>query len=194
MTSYGESAKARAAFLQAQTRRLAERTGLSEQAAAQEVGRQCDGILRPDIELPFDDNELAGCTVGDVLSDPERFEGATLADPLEGIDYGRCKAHIMRRADGTSWIHSFAHGRTVYQLKHDISSVRAAMAAANDSDVVKILLQLAMASDLSKDEIERLRNEAAKRSGMTKRMRDEHRYRAIEEAVAVECDPDGLLH
>ena len=79
-------------------------------------------MLRPDIELPFDDPELAGCTVGDVLADPERFEGETLADPLEGVAYGRCVAKIMRRADGTPWIHSFAHGRTIYELKHDATS------------------------------------------------------------------------
>ena len=54
------------------------------------VIRQCEGVLRPDVVLPFDDQELAGCTVGDVLADPERFEGETLADPLEGVDYGRC--------------------------------------------------------------------------------------------------------
>ena len=40
----------------------------------------------------------------------------TLADPLEGVEYGRGKAKIMRRADGTVWIHSFAHGRTDYEL------------------------------------------------------------------------------
>ena len=50
------------------------------------------------------------------LKDPARFVGATLADPLEGPDYGRCKAMVMRRADGTPWINSFAHGRTVYKL------------------------------------------------------------------------------
>ena len=33
----------------------------------------------------------------------------------------------MRRADGTPWIHSFAHGRTIYELKHDAASVRKAM-------------------------------------------------------------------
>ena len=60
---------------------------------------------------------LAGCTVGDVLADPERYVGETLADPLEGVDYGRCCAMIMRRADGTPWIHSFAHGRTIYELQ-----------------------------------------------------------------------------
>ena len=42
--------------------------------------------------LPFDDPMLAGRTVGDVLADPERFEGETLADPLEGVAYGRCVA------------------------------------------------------------------------------------------------------
>ena len=31
---------------------------------------------------------LPGCTVADVLADPDRFEGETLADPLEGIEYG----------------------------------------------------------------------------------------------------------
>ena len=50
---------------------------------------------------------------------PASFEGETLADPLEGVEYGRCKAKIMRRADGTPWINSFAHGRTVYELKLD---------------------------------------------------------------------------
>jgi hypothetical protein len=50
-----------------------------------------------------------------VLANPDRFVGETLADPLEGIEYGRCKAKIMRRADGSLWIHSFAHGRTVYE-------------------------------------------------------------------------------
>ena len=73
--------------------------------------------------LPFDDPELAGCTVADVLADPERYEGETLADPLEGVDYGRCSAMIMRRDDGTPWIHSFAHGRTVYELKYDAGAV-----------------------------------------------------------------------
>ena len=82
---------------------------------------------------------LAGCTVGDVLADPERFEGETLADPLEGVGYGRCCAKVMRRADGTPWIHSFAHGRTIYELKHDAASVRKAMEAAEKNEVAATL-------------------------------------------------------
>jgi hypothetical protein len=164
-----ESAKVRAAFIKTQAQRLAARTGMSEAAAATEVARQCEGVLRPDVELPFDDEEFAGCTVGDVLADPEKFEGATLADPLEGVAYGVGKAKIMRRKDSTPWIHSFAHGRTVYELKHNLSSASAAMTAAADKNAVEIFLQMALTGDLGLDEIERLRNDAAQRAGMSKR-------------------------
>lgn len=109
--------KARKAFITRQSKHLAERTGMTAAAAAQVVVRQCAGILLPDVVLPFDDKELDGATVADVLADPARFEGTTLADPHEGIEYGLCKARIMRRADGTPWIHSFAHGRTIYELR-----------------------------------------------------------------------------
>jgi hypothetical protein len=164
-----QSAKARAASVAEQAKRLAKRTGMPEQAAAREIMRQCEGVLLPDVELPFDDDDFTGCTAGNVLADPERFEGATLADPLEGVGYGRCKARIMRRADGTPWIHSFAHGRAVYELKHNSASVRAAMDKAADKAVVQVFLALALLADLNNEEIELLRNEAAKRSGIAKR-------------------------
>jgi hypothetical protein len=111
-----EAAKAREALVEARAEELVARTGMSASAARQVIARQCEGVLRPDVVLPFDDPELAGCTVGDVLADPDRFVGETLADPLEGVDDGPCKAKIMRRPDGALWIHSYAHGRTVYEL------------------------------------------------------------------------------
>jgi len=89
----------------------------------------------PDLVLPFDDEEFAGCTVADVLADPDRFEGATLADPNEGPDYGHCVAKILRRPDGTPWIDSFAHGRTVYELKYDAAAVRSAIQKADKTEV-----------------------------------------------------------
>ena len=122
-----EMAKARVAFVKAQAMKLVARTGMSEHAARQVIIRQCEGVLRPDIVLPFDDPALAGRTVGDVLADPESYEGETLADPLEGVAYGRCVAKIMRRANGVPWIHSFAHGRTIYELRFDAAAVRKAM-------------------------------------------------------------------
>jgi hypothetical protein len=200
-----ESTKARVAFVAAQAKRLAQRTGLSEQVAAARIERQCGGVLLPDIELPFDDEEFAGCTVSAVLADPERFEGATLADPLEGVEYGRCMARIMRRADGWVFIHSFAHGHALYELKLDAAAVRAAMAAASNQDVVKTFVKLAIQADLSDEEIEALRNEAAKRSGIGKRtiarmlrkalhdLATKRRHEARERALAEHNDPRPRL-
>jgi hypothetical protein len=160
-----EVAKAKAAFIERQAKKLAERTGIPEHAAKHIVLRQCDGVLRPDIELPFDDPEFAGCTVADVLADPDRFVDQTLADPLEGVDYGPCKAKIMRRADGTPWIHSFAHGRTTYALKHDATSVRKAMEKAAKDEVVATFALLAACADIDAVELEELRQQAKKLSG-----------------------------
>ena len=167
-----EMAKAREAFVEAQAKKLVARTGMSEKAARQVIVRQCEGVLRPDIVLPFDDPELAGCTVGDVLADPERFEGETLADPLEGVAYGRCVAKIMRRADGTPWIHSFAHGRTIYELKYDATSVRKAMEKAAKEEVVATFALLAADADLDAIELADLRQLAKKLSGVGLRVID----------------------
>jgi hypothetical protein len=196
-----QSAKARAAFIAAKAKLLAERSGMSEQVAAEVIARQCDGVLLPNIELPFDDDDFAGCTVGDVLADPNRFEGATLADPIEGVQYGICKARIMVRTDGTPWIHSFAHGRTIYELKHSRSTVRAAIERTINDEVVKTFINMALAADLSADEIEELRNEVATRSGLGKRtlskmlkaaqqeQADQHRQQDIERRLAERRDP-----
>jgi hypothetical protein len=168
-----EAAKAREEFVAVQANKLVERTGMSASDARQVIARQCQGVLRPDVVLPFDDQELANCTVGDVLSDPERFEGATLADPLEGVAYGICKARIMRGEDGTPWIHSFAHGRTIYELKHDAASVRKAMENAAKDEVVATYIRLATNADLDLVEREVLRQLAKKLSGINLGVIDE---------------------
>ena len=160
------SAKARAAFVQSQAARIVARTGVSQAKAKRTVEQQCKGILLPDVELPFDAEDLDGCTVRDVLSNPERFVGATLADPLEGVAYGRTKAKVMRRADGTMWIHSFAHGRTIYELKVDAAAVEAAIKAAEANDAADVFVDQIKAADLAADEEQRLLELAAQRAGV----------------------------
>jgi len=168
-----EAAKAREAFVAAQAKKLVERhPSMTESAARQVIERQCEGVLRPDVVLPFDDPELAGCTVRDVLADPERFVGETLADPLEGVDYGPCKAKIMRREDGTPWIHSFAHGRTIYELKDDAAGVRAELEKAGKADVVRTFARLAASADLDEVELAELRQVAKELSGIGLRVID----------------------
>ena len=73
------------------------------------------GRLPPDMVLSFDDPVIGEITVAAVLADIQRFAGETLADPLEGVSYGRCKARVMPpKADDEAWIHSFAHGGMHY--------------------------------------------------------------------------------
>ena len=165
----GETAKVRAAFIADQAKRLAEKQGITLEQARQVVARQCEGVLLPDVVLPFDDAEFAGCTVADVIADPDRFEGATLADPLEGVEYGACKARVMRRADGTLWIHSFAHGRTVYELKRNAAAVRTALEGADKEAVVKLFIEMVVAADLDAAEIELLRSLVVEKSGIKRR-------------------------
>jgi hypothetical protein len=182
-----EMAKAREAFVETRARKLVARTGMSEKAARQTIIRQCEGILWPDIVLPFDNPGLVGKTVGDVLADPEHFEGETLADPLEGVDYGPCKAKIMRRADGTPWINSFAHGRTVYKLRHDAASVRRAMEKAAKNDVVATFARLTVAADLDAIERADLRQLAKTLSDAGLRVIDAVRKEALQKQAALDA-------
>jgi hypothetical protein len=175
----GEATKVRREFEERRAEVLAKRTGLSLSDARQQIVRQCEGTLLPDVVLPFDDEDFAGCTVGDVLSDPARFEGATLADPIEGIEYGACVARIMRRTDGTLWIHSFAHGRTVYELKHNAASVRVAIDKADAKDAVKIFIAMIPITDFDFGDHGRLRKYVAERAGMGLREID-HLLKAAE--------------
>jgi hypothetical protein len=136
-----ERNKAKQTFIARQAKVLVERTGMTAAAAAAVIERQCEGVLLPEVELAFTDPELKGMTVADVLANPERFEGCALADPIEGVEYGRQTAKVLRRADGTPWINSFAHGRTVYELRpKDLPEL--VLNEQNPSDTAKRLAAL----------------------------------------------------
>lgn len=161
-----EVAAAREKFIERQAKKLVARTKCSVEVARRVIIRQCEGVLLSDVELPFDDPELARCTVGDVLADPDRFVGETLADPIEGIEYGINKAMIMRRADGSVFIHSFAHGHTFYELKRDADDVRKILDTVAKENVVATLIQLVVEGDINAAEEDLLRKQASKRSGV----------------------------
>ena len=108
--------------------KISAKSGMPLVSALRLVSARHRGVLLPYLELTS--ITWAWCTVADVLADPDRFVGETLADPLEGAEYGRCKAKVMRADDGGLFIHSFAHGRAVYLLRHDVRSAKAAIAQA----------------------------------------------------------------
>ena len=147
-----ESARAREKYVAEHAVELAARVGVTVEVARNTIERRCAGVLLPDEKLPFDDGEFAGCTVGDVMADPSRFKGATLADPIEGAPYGRSKARVYLRSDGTPWIRSFAHGLTTYELKFDARAVAAAIEGADPDGGTAKLAKLVADSDLGDDE------------------------------------------
>jgi hypothetical protein len=158
-----DRAKAHKKFVIEQAERLVTKTGCTPEAARRTVERQCGGVLLPAVVLPFDAEDVRGCTVADVLADPDRFVGATLADPLEGIEYGLCKAKVMQRPDGTLWINSFAHGRTTYELKYDADAIAAFVAKAADADAIAVLARQVAAGDIEDDDLDRLIDALVKR-------------------------------
>ena len=74
----------------------------------------------------------------------------------------------MRRADGAPWIHSFAHGRTVYELKRDATAARAIIKQASKDDALAAFIDLALTADLNDAEIEALRTLTAERTGINR--------------------------
>jgi putative DNA primase/helicase len=164
----GECAKVRAAYVAARIEELVK-AGATPETAKATVGQLCGGVLLPTVELEFDDAALAGNTVRDVLADPEMYIGETLADPIEGIEYGVCKAKVLRRADGAIVIHSFAHGHSFYVCKHDPESLRAALAKIADDDVITMFVRLRRLAELGDVEGPRIRQELIARLKIGKR-------------------------
>ena len=121
---------------------MVARTGMTAAEAAAVLEKQADGLLLSSVELEFDDPDLGGATVADVLDDPVKFAGETLADPIEGREDGPCKAIVMIGGDGVPFINCFAHGHTIYRLRYDAAAVRA-RACARATDAVAELVRLA---------------------------------------------------
>lgn len=147
-------------------RELADRTGVEISIARAQIARRHRGELLPLHPLAFDDPSIGEVCVGDVLRDPERFVERTLADPLEGVQYGRCKAKLFKRRDGSLWINSFAHGGGQYVLRHDEGSLRALVEALQEGDDTDPFVTALAGAHLAKSEESVLLHEARGRSGV----------------------------
>jgi hypothetical protein len=134
---------------------LAEKTsdkfGMPLTTALRLVAARHRGVLLPYIDLDFD--HLGIVPVASVLADPEHFVGETLADPLEGAAYGRAKAKVMKADDGGLLIHSFAHGRGLYRLRHNARSAKMAILKDPANAVVDHAMAILAVTDLEADEL-----------------------------------------
>ena len=116
--------------------------------------------------LQFDDGAVV--SVADVLADPERFHGQTLADPMEGVGYGRGKAKVYRNQNGSVIVNSFAHGGIVYRLRHDAAFIEAQLTAAGEGAPFVLAGLMPHVGDMDPVTRERLRNLAAKLGKVSK--------------------------
>jgi hypothetical protein len=129
---------------------ISAKSGMAIVSASRLVAARHRGLLLPHLDLDFD--HLGIVSVAAVLADPDRFIGETLADPLEGADYGRCKAKVMRGGDGL-FIHSFAHGRAFYLLRHDARSAKAAIVQAPVDGVIDYAMAIRATAEMEADEL-----------------------------------------
>jgi uncharacterized protein DUF5906 len=162
-----ERKRVREAYLDAEARKLVgHRKGMTLAEARAAIEKRISGVLVADQILPWDDPEVFA-TVGDVLDRPGLFEGETLADPIEGVEYGTGKATVMIGRDGLPFIHSFAHGGGVYRLCYDARAIRERIAKASDKP--DRLARCLLAADVDAVEEELLVKEVAKAAGVSVR-------------------------
>lgn len=188
--------------------KISTKSGVPIVTALRLVKARHRGVLFSDVELEFDD--LGVVTVGAVVADPDRFIGETLADPLEGVDYGRCKAMVMKGDDDALLIHSFAHGNGLYFLRHDLRSAKAAFAQGPAEGKVDHALAILGQAELEEDELEEFVTLVSKTAGVgmrplkarIKKERAERKAKAREASMETKADgriirprpePDGEL-
>jgi hypothetical protein len=159
------------------TEQISAKSGMPMSSAKRLVAARHRGLLLPHLNLEFD--HLGTVSVAEVLARPDRFVGETLADPLEGADYGRCKAKVMRADDGGLFIHSFAHGRTLYRLRHDARSAKAAVAQAPVDGLIDYAMAILATTEMEPDELKDFVTTVAKATGIG--------VRAVKARVAKEC-------
>jgi hypothetical protein len=75
-------------------------------------------------QLTFTDPTLGTVTVNDILNYPAKYDGQSLADPIEGIGAGRNKAMLFWNEGRTPKIHSFVHGGIVYTLRRAVLTLK----------------------------------------------------------------------
>ena len=148
---------------------LARDRGIEIEAARAVVRSSLAGDLTSRDVLVFDDPGIGSISVAEVLADAERFQGQTLADPVEGPRYGRGKAKIFRNSDGSVIVNSFAHGGCSYRLAHDAAYIQARMNEAGEGAPFVLAGLMPHTRGIDAVTRERLRNLAAKLGEVSRR-------------------------
>ena len=132
--------------------------------------------------LQFDDDDLGTVTVDTIMADPARYDGETLADPIDGIEYGPGKAKLFINDDGSIVINSFAHGGRQFRLLHSAASARTAIEKAG-AEAAKVYIKVLLAADVNAGEEDQLLELVRDLSSIGKRPLKEDLKRAKGEAA-----------
>jgi putative DNA primase/helicase len=148
---------------------LAEKRSIAIDKARAVVAASTRGELLSWDSVHFDNPDLDVVTVADILTDPAKYHGETLADPVEGRDYGLRKCKLYFNGGGDVRINSFAHGGNVYQLRHCPTYIALRIEEAGEA-APDVLARLApFAGGIDAVTRERLRDLAAKVGKVGKR-------------------------
>ena len=148
---------------------IAKEQNIPIEAARKVVSASLAGNLLSYDAVEFDDPDLGVVEIADILADPERYDGETLADPIAGPEYGTCKAKLFYNGGGSVVVNSFAHGGGVYQLRHCPTYIASRIEEAGE-DAPNVLARLApFAGGIDAVTRERLRDLAAKFGKVGKR-------------------------
>lgn len=109
-----EATTARAAYVVERTRALKNAGVNAQQAESTVMAAITQGVLLTDFILTTE--EGAQVTVGELLADKERWNGAKFADPLEPEYHDDRRIAMAFLRQGRPVIHSFARGGRVYHL------------------------------------------------------------------------------
>jgi hypothetical protein len=170
LTLRSEAVSARERADQRLAKNIANRTGAPLDRVLDKLRHRHNGSLVPDHPLVFDDPAIGEVSVAEVLRNPPNFIGETLADPLEGVEYGRCKAKVMGAPESGLIIHSFAHGGALYRLKLDLPMVEAMLEKSTKERVISDFISAIDRAQLEAEDIERLKSEIAKKAGVGARI------------------------
>lgn len=132
-----EAARVREIYVQAEAEKLREATGMRIEDARRVVAERARGHLYADDLLHFDDHGWV--SVADVLTEPQKYVGLTLADPCEpeyngGGGIGRNVAVVMPGGK----IYSQAHGGIHYTLHEGAPKVRVVLAGDLTADIAAL--------------------------------------------------------
>jgi hypothetical protein len=115
----GEAKKVRAVYIDDRSEEIAKKRGIpidtAKRVVKEAISERAD--LYPDFMLNFDRHGWV--SVADVLKDLPKYDGATLADPLEPEYNGGRNVAKFYTNNGKPVIHSFAHSGKSYFLRNN---------------------------------------------------------------------------